>query len=72
MRGITLLISVFMLISKIISITANENIQINNNEPKRLGFLIEGPGCAMIGNPCDASNTCCEGLTCSEFKICRD
>ena len=37
-------------------------------EEAQTDFLAD---CMTKGNVCSATNPCCEGLTCSEFKICR-
>jgi len=43
----------------------------SDEEDKRLEFLIE-VACKNKGEKCSDSDPCCGGLTCSEFKICRN
>lgn len=44
----------------------------SEEESKRLEFLIEASPCKNLGDKCSSSDPCCDGLTCSEFKFCRN
>lgn len=44
----------------------------SEDENKRLEFLIEQAPCRDVGESCSSSDPCCPGLTCSEFKFCRN
>jgi len=44
----------------------------SQDENKRLEFLIEAPACKNVGGKCSDSEPCCDNLTCSEFKFCRN
>ena len=37
----------------------------------RLEFLVETT-CRYSGELCSSENPCCQSLTCSEFKVCRN
>lgn len=45
---------------------------VKSEENKRLEFLIQASPCKNAGEECSTENPCCEGLTCSEFKFCRN
>ena len=52
----------------------NEEIKhdFENESKENLKFLFDQKAdCAEAYDACDSSHKCCEGLTCSEFRVCR-
>ena len=66
MKGLILLVSIFLIINATVIFAQD------NSNSKRLGFLIEDPNCILIGNTCNNSIPCCQGLSCTKSNICGD
>jgi hypothetical protein len=65
MKGVIFVLIIYLINNSIILAQEQTNI-------KRLGFLIENPNCILIGNSCNNSIPCCEGLKCMVSNICQD
>ena len=62
-------LKILLLLVLSLIVSSSENLKYLESE-----FLADtlGPDCIQAGGRCSSTNPCCDGLTCSEFKICRN